>query len=179
MDDKLTRVCHECGHPMIEAARPMTITYKRLSSTFDMPGLYCTNCDESLHSGADMRVSDRELNLLKAQADDLLLPDAIRQIRKQLKLTQEAAGNLLGGGPNAFNKYERSLLLPSKSTSNLLRVLSQHPEALNALRDAKSRPPEDRDEAAATVLRQSERLTQPQKIKTSRSKQSSKDKMLA
>ena len=45
----------------------MTISYKGQSVTFEMPGWYCDECDESIHTGDDMEVSDRVLDRLKAQ----------------------------------------------------------------------------------------------------------------
>ena len=32
-----------------------------------MPGWYCDECDESIHTGDDMKVSDRMLKQLKAR----------------------------------------------------------------------------------------------------------------
>ena len=82
-----------------------------------------------------MRTSDRQLNMLKAQAENVLLPTEVRRIRRKLGLTQDAAGTLLGGGPNAFHKYESGVVLPSQAISNLLRVLEATPDALTVLRD--------------------------------------------
>lgn len=42
----------------------MTLTYKARSAAIDMPGWHCGECDESLHDGEDMKVSDRALNRL-------------------------------------------------------------------------------------------------------------------
>jgi HTH-type transcriptional regulator/antitoxin MqsA len=61
-----------------------------------------------------MKISDRALNRLKARTEGLLEPEDIRRIRKRLGLTQEAAGELIGGGPRAFEKYENGDLLPSR-----------------------------------------------------------------
>ena len=44
----------------------MTLEYKGASATFDMPGWYCESSGESLHSGEDMKISDRALNRFKA-----------------------------------------------------------------------------------------------------------------
>ena len=82
----------------------------------------------------DMKVSDRELHILKAKAANLLAAAEVRRVRKTLGLTQREAGLILGGGPNAFQKYETSELVPSKAISNLLRVLEAHPVALEVLR---------------------------------------------
>jgi HTH-type transcriptional regulator/antitoxin MqsA len=49
--------------------RPMTLTYKGMSLTFDMPGWYCEQSEESIHTGEDMKVSDRMLNRLKAYSE--------------------------------------------------------------------------------------------------------------
>ena len=62
-------VCPETGAPMLRDARPMTLNYKGQSITFDMPGWYCDASDQSTHTGEDMKVSDRMLNLLKARSD--------------------------------------------------------------------------------------------------------------
>ena len=67
-----------------------------------------------MHTGKDMQVSDRRLNRLKALGEGLLTPENIRRIRQKLRLSQEAAGMLIGGGPRAFQKYESGDLLPSR-----------------------------------------------------------------
>ena len=128
------QICHKCGAAMSRDIRPMTVRYKGLSATFDMPGWYC-ECGEGTHSGKDMEASDRHLNLLKAQIENLTPPAEVRRIRKKLGLNQQAAGTLLGGGPNAFHKYESGEVLPSKAISNLLRVLEAMPEGLKVLRE--------------------------------------------
>ena len=58
--------CPETGKPMARGEKPMTIVYKGTSATFDMPGWYCEESGESVHTGKDMKVSDRELNKLKS-----------------------------------------------------------------------------------------------------------------
>lgn len=130
------RPCHECGQVMRRDIQDFTITYQGFSSTFPMPGWYCTgqNCDEAIMNSQDMKVSDRELHILKAKAANLLAATEVRRVRKRLGLTQREAGLILGGGPNAFQKYETAELVPSKAISNLLRVLEVYPTALEVLR---------------------------------------------
>jgi len=127
-------VCPETGAPMYRGVRPLTLTYKGKSITFDMPGWYCDQSDESIHTGEDMKVSDRMMNLLKARCEGLLEPEEIRRIRKKLHLTQEAAGLLIGGGPRAFQKYGSGDLLPSRAVSNALVLLDHDPDALSLLK---------------------------------------------
>ena len=100
-----------------------------------MPGWYSDGSTESIHTGADLRVSDRKLNLLKARGEGLLEPAEIRRIRKKLQLTQEQAGLMIGGGPRAFQKYEAGDLLPSRAISSALVLLDHEPSSLKILRD--------------------------------------------
>ncbi len=127
-------VCPTTGAPMHRDVRPMTLTYKGESITFDMPGWYCDASEESTHTGADMKVSDRMLNRLKARTEGLLEPEEIRRIRRKLDLTQADAGQLIGGGPRAFQKYETGDLLPSRAISSALTLLDHDPGALTVLK---------------------------------------------
>jgi len=120
---------------MVRGRRLMTITYKGLSARFEMPGWYCGSCEDGIHSGEDMKVSDRELNRLKARVEGVLEPEAIRQIRKKLKLTQRQAGILIGGGANAFQKYESGEVLASHAITSALLLLDHDPGGLALLRE--------------------------------------------
>jgi len=80
-----------------------------------------------------MKVSDRALNRLKTETEGLPLPEEIKRIRTRLGLTQEAAGELIGGGPRAFQKYEAGDLLPSRAVSSALALLDHDPTGLSIL----------------------------------------------
>jgi HTH-type transcriptional regulator/antitoxin MqsA len=123
---------------MHRGVRPMTLEYKGTSATFDMPGWYCDASEESIHTGEDMKASDRALNRLKAVTEGLPSPEEIKRIRTKLGLTQEAAGDLIGGGPRAFQKYEAGDLLPSRAISSALALLDHDPTGLSVL-DARRR----------------------------------------
>jgi len=128
------QICPETGHPMVRDVRSMTIEYKGHSIEVEMPGWYCEHCGEGVHTGKDMLVSDRALNRLKAEVDGLLLPETVKRIRKRLKLTQRDAGTIIGGGPNAFQKYESGDVLVSKAVASALLLLDDHPEGLSVLK---------------------------------------------
>jgi len=72
--------------------------------------------------------------------EDLLTPDRIRIIRQGFGLTQREAGELLGGGPNAFAKYETGRVAPSTALTNLLKVLEAHPGTLGILHSRRVGP---------------------------------------
>jgi HTH-type transcriptional regulator/antitoxin MqsA len=113
--------------------RPLTLTYKGESITFDMPGWYGDQPDDGIFEPEDMKISDRALNRLKARSEGLLEPQEIKRIRKKLGLTQEAAGKVIGGGTRAFQRYEAGDLLPSRAISSALVLLDRDPPALAAL----------------------------------------------
>ena len=132
-------VCPETGAPMRRDSRPMTLDYRGQSMRFDMPGWYCDASGQSVHTGEDMKVSDRMLNRLKARSEGLIEPEDVRRIRKKLGLSQAAAGEMIGGGPRAFQKYEAGDLLPSRAISSALALLDNDPTALRVLQ-ARGRP---------------------------------------
>lgn len=133
MADPAVPLCPETGTPMHRAVRPMTLNYRSQSITFDMPGWYCDELAESIHTGADMKMSDRALNRLKARVEKLYEPEEIRRIRKKLGLSQEAAGEIIGGGPRAFQKYEAGNSLPSRAICSALALLDRDPSQLALL----------------------------------------------
>ena len=127
-------VCPETGKPMVRDTRPMELSYKGQSATIDMPGWYCHESGESIHTAEDMKVSDAALKELRLEVENLLKPQDVKRIRTKIGLTQREAGTILGGGPNAFQKYEQDTVTVSKPMSNLLRVLERHPEEVEELR---------------------------------------------
>ena len=127
-------VCPKTGALMHRGERPMTLTYKGESITFNMPGWYCDECDEGIHTGKDMKISDRMLNRLKARKEGLLEAKEIRRIRKKLGLSQEIVGRLIGGGRRAFQKYESEDLLPSRAVISALILLDRDPAGLKELK---------------------------------------------
>jgi HTH-type transcriptional regulator / antitoxin MqsA len=139
----------ETGAVLYRGVRPLTLAYKGESITFDMPGWYGTHPDEGVFDPADMKISDRALNRLKARAEGLLEPDEIRRVRKKLGLTQQAAGDLIGGGPRAFQRYESGDLLPSRAISSALKLLDAHPKGLAVLTRRRALPQSRRPVSAS------------------------------
>jgi HTH-type transcriptional regulator/antitoxin MqsA len=127
-------VCPQTGKPMVRDTRPMEISYRGQSTTVDMPGWYCDESGESIYTAEDIKVSDTALKELRLQVENLLKPQDVKRIRTKIGLTQREAGSILGGGPNAFQKYEQDTVTVSKPMSNLLRVLERHPEEVEELR---------------------------------------------
>jgi HTH-type transcriptional regulator / antitoxin MqsA len=82
-------ICLKTCAPMRRDVRPLTLTYKGESITFDMPGWYCDQSDVSIHTGKDMKLSDRMLNRIKARSEGLLDLEDTRRIRKNCLLRKK------------------------------------------------------------------------------------------
>ena len=63
----------------------------------------------------------------------MLKPIDVARVRKSLGLNQRKAGQLLGGGPRAFQKYESGTQAVSVPMSNLLRLLAADPSRLQEI----------------------------------------------
>jgi len=134
MESKEKTYHPETGEELFRDVRRIEYEYKGIKFYADMPGWYPKDNDEGIFTKEDMKVYSKALNRAKAEAEHLLTPDKIRAARKRLKLTQEAAGDLLGGGHRAFQKYESGEILPSRAISNLLKLLWKEPAMLEVLR---------------------------------------------
>ena len=71
--------------------------------------------------------------MLKAKVIDRDAQDLAR-IRKTLKLIQQQAAVLTGGGKNAFSRYENGQAKPMTAVVNLFRLLERNPKLVKDLR---------------------------------------------
>jgi HTH-type transcriptional regulator/antitoxin MqsA len=129
-----TMVSPETGETLRRDVRPFVVAYKGKSVTVQLPGYYPDEGNDGIHVGDDMAVTDMALRVLKEEVEGIPTPATIKRVRQKLKLSQREAGGLLKVGENAFDKYERGLVEPSGPTSQLLRLLDQHPELVKELR---------------------------------------------
>lgn len=132
------RIHPETGAELVRGVRPLRLSFKSQSIEIDMPGWYSPtdkDGEQGLFDRKDMLVSDRAINLMKAKELGLLQPSQIRKIRLSLGLSQRDAGHYIGGGPNAFQKYESGDVLLSKSANTALRLLAADPNRLEEIMD--------------------------------------------
>lgn len=125
-----TRIHPVSGQVLSRQTRMQRVIFGSLSKDVDVPGWYPEGEGDSIHSGRDLAKKEAAfMELRKAYGD------RVREIRKSLKLTQVEAGTIVGGGPRAFQKYEKGLMSPSEAAIGLLEILSVDPEKLSILRD--------------------------------------------
>lgn len=154
-----TRLHPETGKVLTRQTRMETVAFGPLKREVEVHGWYPEDGSDSLHTGADLKAANEAFKALRAA-----YPSHVKQIRKKLKLTQEKAGWLIGGGKRAFQKYESGTLFPSDAAMGLLEVLNVQPEAvrvLEAMRGQGSQKiedaPEKRAKAAVSSARTSRR----------------------
>ena len=127
--------CPFCENGFLENNTIMeTYTYKEHTLEIEQPGEWCNVCDEGILESANLKATEKQISDFQSQVDGLLTSNEIKLIRKKLKLTQKQAADICGGGPNAFSRYERGEAKPIRSTSNLLRLLSNYPNLLKELK---------------------------------------------
>jgi HTH-type transcriptional regulator/antitoxin MqsA len=126
--------CEICGeHAAIHEIRPAEYTYKGQSFTIEQPAIWCNVCGEAVISGEDNMGTAVDMQTEKAKIDGILPPLSIKQVREDLGLTQKEAGNIFGGGVNAFSRYERGINPPSQALSLLLLSLESDQKSLKKL----------------------------------------------
>lgn len=127
------RVHPETGRLLRRGVRPTTFRYRGLERTVLQPGWWPDDDSDGIVSGADARATDHVLREMKAEAESVLKADEVRRIRTRLKLSQRRAGEILGGGPRAFQKYESGEVVVSRPMANLLLLLDRDPARLKEL----------------------------------------------
>lgn len=131
-----TRIHPTTGKTLRRDIRTQIVSFGSMARAVEAPGWYPDDDSDSIHSGADLAQSDQTFRELKAA-----YAAHVRDIRKRLKLTQEEAGHIIGGGRRAFQKYESGATPPSDAAVGLIELLHRHPEEvafLKALRAAAS-----------------------------------------
>jgi HTH-type transcriptional regulator/antitoxin MqsA len=118
--------CPVCGGLIIRENRDISLNYNGKEITIDQPGRYCSDCGESFLSSSDLAETGKKRIDFQKEFDHLLKSDEIREIRKKMKLSQRKAGNIFGGGPMAFSKYERGIIKQTRSMDVLMRLINKN-----------------------------------------------------
>jgi HTH-type transcriptional regulator/antitoxin MqsA len=125
-----TRIHPETGKVLTRGTREQSVRFGSLSQKLHVAGWYPDDDSDAIHSGTDLVEADEIYKKLRAA-----YAVRIKDLRKKLSLTQEQAGRLIGGGPRAFQKYERGVVSPSDAAIGLLEVLARHPDAIKTLEE--------------------------------------------
>lgn len=124
-----TRIHPETGQVLSRSFREQAVSVGSLSRTIEVPGWYPEDDSDSIHSGADLQALNDAFKELRAA-----YAARVKAVRKKLRLTQEEAGRIIGGGRRAFQKYESGTTPPSDAAVGLLEILDRHPEEVETLK---------------------------------------------
>ena len=136
MKKETPKVCSNCekGH-LHKGVRDVTVTRQKLSAKVkNIAGAFCDYCDE-----IEFDDTTDSAQRYATAGDQLILQNraaaaaALKMQRKKLKLTQDQASRLTGGGHNAFSRYETGAATPLPAVLNLFSLLDKHPEMLKEL----------------------------------------------
>jgi HTH-type transcriptional regulator/antitoxin MqsA len=131
----MQRQCLNCGQGQLaHAVRDVPYSYKGHQTVISkVKGWHCPHCREvEFEAGEGARFAEA-ISRFAAEIDAQEVAELAR-IRKKLKLTQQEAAQLTGGGPNAFSRYERGKAKPMQAVTNLFKLLDRHPDLLRELR---------------------------------------------
>jgi HTH-type transcriptional regulator / antitoxin MqsA len=130
--------CTSCGIEAIKSeTRSIDYTYKGETTVIpNVTGEFCTACGEAvLDKGESSRVSATMLEFNKQVNASLVDPIFVTRIRKKLALDQREAGEIFGGGVNAFSRYENGKTKPPLALVKLLKLLERHPDLLSEIKN--------------------------------------------
>ena len=147
--------CPECGGAeLIPGVRTRTFRYRGRELTYEMRGDFCPLCDEGVLSNEESDRLDAVYAAFRSEVNASLAdPGYVQAVRKKLGLSQKDAGELFGGGVNAFSRYERVKAVPPQPLLVLFRLLDSKPELLQDILTARDAVPPV--QAAQSICRHS------------------------
>jgi HTH-type transcriptional regulator / antitoxin MqsA len=131
--------CPTCGgKKLVRDTRDLPYTYKGESTVLpQVVGDFCPACDESILDADESRRTMALMVAFHKQVNAAIVDlDFIVTVRKKLQLDQREAGEIFGGGANAFSRYENGKTKPPLALVKLLKVLDRHPHLLEEIRAA-------------------------------------------
>ncbi len=133
------RECPMCGaKALVFKTRAAPVEYKGERTSVDVQAWWCNACNDGIMEGAALVAVERAFIELRAKAQETLLPEQVASVRKQLGISQREASEVLGGGRNAFQRYETGQVPVSEPMKNLLVLLGNDPRRLEEIRRTKA-----------------------------------------
>jgi len=99
----------------------------------DLHHYVCPQCSADFVDAEQSRHNLVVTQIASGETPSFILPADIKTWRDSLSLTQREAARILGGGTNAFSKYETGEVTQSDAMDNLLWLVIKHPELLSNL----------------------------------------------
>ncbi len=128
-------LCPVCGGSKLKhGSHLVPYTYKGRKTVFSLVGDKCPMCDEITLDRTECETLDRMMEQFEHSVNaDLYDPGFVLAVRKKLGLNQRQAGELFGGGANAFSRYELGKAKPPRALLQLFQLLNNDPSRLQEL----------------------------------------------
>lgn len=124
--------CPLCDEGILsDSVRPTEEEYKGHSFSVLIRGAFCSHCQDGFPEFDAEQEATWQAFRARIDAEEAT---ELARIRRKLRLTQNEAAILTGGGKNAFSRYEKGKSKPVAAVINLFRLLDRHPELLKELR---------------------------------------------
>lgn len=130
------RVCPSCreGH-LHEATRERVFRPHGKEVVVQLLASTCDRCGAEATSAAQHQENLHRLAARKEHYGELLMGQEILALRRRYGLTQQQASQVFGKGKIAFSRYESETTYPDESTTRLLTMSIEKPDALRWLAD--------------------------------------------
>ena len=124
MKKEICPVC-EIGH-LSSKVEDVEFEYKTIKKTLNTKYSICNECGSEIATSDDAKFNKRSVTAFHKQVDGLLTGKELKEIRKELGITQQQASTIFGGGPNSFTKYEHDDVIQSVAMDRLIRTAYKH-----------------------------------------------------
>ena len=131
-------LCPICDGNLLTITKTVQAKYKYTTFNYSQPGTWCSDCGEGFLTPKDLDSSRKEIADNKRVIEHRLISNDIKKFRKKVQLTQKEAGEIFGGGPNAFSKYERGEIIQSKSTDILMKLVSSNKISIEDIKEVET-----------------------------------------
>lgn len=130
----VNEICPVCceGH-LIKSKTSTQLTVKSTEINVEQSGHACNVCGTEIATADDLRFNARVCREAQLQATGRMTGPAIKALRSKLHISHKLAGQLFGGGPVAFCKYENHEISPTDAMDNLLWIADMFPSVVSAL----------------------------------------------
>lgn len=129
--------CPICGGPATLVEEPQTMNMAGRTVTYLDRFYRCGACEATFYSREMAGESFRRAAAVIRAEEGFLAPDEIIGLRKKYGLTQAQLERLIGAGEKTVVRWERGSVARNKTADTLLRVLTDHPEVVAALKRQK------------------------------------------
>lgn len=122
-------ICGQCA--VISTSDPYKVEFR--DSSYAVTGFtydVCTDCGEELFASGQVDAIHSAAVAMAREAQGLLTPGQIRQLRTDLSLRQKDLEEILGVGPKSVTRWEKGTVFQSAVADRFMRKLWQHPEIL-------------------------------------------------